>query len=138
VVILVPSNPPVIVPSDPAGGNAAAAAVQTKKYLQITNNTGSRLQVFALYLGEDDKGQGVWLPAADKDGANQPITATLEPGEAYTLTSSDSAKVLTSRVRVWAKTDSKQWMKYQGEDLVLVDKPYQAVQPAVFPLQFGN
>ena len=112
--------------------------MQTKKYLQVTNNTGSRLQIFALYLDEDDKGQGAWLPAADKDGANQPITATLEPGETYTLATGDGSKVLTGRVRVWAKTESKQWMKYQTEDLVLVDKPYPAGQPAAFPLQFGN
>ncbi|HLW68798.1 MAG TPA: hypothetical protein VKS79_26005 [Gemmataceae bacterium] len=137
IVVVTPPAPPVIVGSDPLAGNNAAA-LQTQKYLQVTNNTASRLQVFALYLGDDGKGQGAWLPAPDKDGANQPITATLEPGETYTLVASDSTKVLTSRVRVWAKTDSKQWLKYQSEDLVLVDKPYQADRPGTFPMQFGQ
>ena len=66
IVVLTPPAPPVIAADDPLLAGNDAAAMQTKKYLQITNNTGRRLQVFALYLGEDDKGQGMWLPA---DGA---------------------------------------------------------------------
>jgi hypothetical protein len=132
-----PSPPPVIVTGDPSATNGAAA-MQTKRFLQVTNNTGSRLQIFALYWSEDDNGTGTWLPAADMDGANQPISATLEPGDTYKLAAADSTKVLTSRVRVWAKTDSKQWMKYQSEDLVLVDRPYQADKPTIFPMQFGQ
>jgi len=29
-------------------------------------------------------------------------------------------------------------MKYQLEDLILVERPYQANEPATFPLQFGE
>jgi len=137
VVLTLPSAPTVIVSSDPASGNDGTA-MQTKKYLQVKNNTGSRLEICAMYLSANDKGKSVWLPEADEDGENQPVTATVEPGQTYTLAASDGTKVLTSRVHIWAKTDAKQWMKYQNEDLVLVDKPYRSAKPAVYAMQFGQ
>jgi len=136
-VIVAAPQPPVIITVSPTPDDSSVA-VQTMKYVKVKNNADTKLQVFALYLGQDEKGKGVWLPAADKNGANQPMNTTLEPGQEVTLAVNDSDKVLTSRVRIWAQTDSKQWLKYQSEDLVLVDKPYKADKPDTFAMQFGK
>jgi hypothetical protein len=128
------SVPLVVLPS----ADVPTAAWQNKKFLQVKNNTSGVMQISLAYLGESGNGQATWMPAAGSDGVNQPLTFTLAPGQESLLSLTASEKLLTSRVRIWAQTATKSWMKYQAEDLILVDRPYQAGQPAIFPLQFGE
>jgi hypothetical protein len=117
----------------PSGGKEAAA-LQGEKYLQVKNASGKAMQVSLVYVADDGNGQGAWVPG---DG-EKPLTFTLKAGETVVLTTPDGAAIHTSRVRVWAETDAQQWLAYQSKDLVLVDQPYQASQPATFPLVFGG
>ena len=92
---------------------------QTERYLRIKNETTQPLNVFIQYRkpkGED----WVWFPADPKKSA-QAITQVVPPG-AETMAEVDQDPILTSRVRLWAKsaTGGTQWLEYKDQDLWLV------------------
>lgn len=135
VVVVVPSpvavdpTPLVISPT----GTKDALAWQNDMYLEAKNASAIPMQVSLMYVGTNEKGEGVWLPGAKE----KPLTFTLKAGETVVLTGPDGGAIRSSRIRVWAETEAQQWFEFQAKDLVLVEKPYQAVQPTTFPLVFA-
>jgi hypothetical protein len=128
------SAPLIVTPS----ADVPTSTRQDKKYLRVKNNSAGPMQISLVYLDESGDNQAAWMPAAGPDGINQPLTFNLERGQESLLSLRGTDRLLTSRVRIWAKSGTKSWMKYRDEDLVLVDRPYEAEQPATFPLQFGD
>jgi hypothetical protein len=134
VVIAEPSGT-VILPSTDA---PVALPWQTKKYLRVKNNTGAELRVSLVYLADDGAGNSAWMPAANKEGANEPVSYVFKPGEESLLAVPNAGNILTNRVRIWATSDTKKWLQHQKEDLVLVNEAYRAESPTTHPFVFGN
>jgi hypothetical protein len=96
------------------------AVLQTQRYLKIKNETNEILTVFVQYRTEVQPDEWVWLPADPKKSTNA-VTQQVLPGkEIYAEV--DKNRILSSRVRLWAKANSKgtEWLEYKDQDLWLV------------------
>lgn len=123
--IVIRPAPSLLNPALPAGslyggfipGNASAAVPQMERYVRLENKTDEKLAVSLLYRTRDEQGRWVWLP--DAPGGERVMNFTLGPGQVLDLTN----KVSASRIRVWARSASRNWSDFQDKDLLLVPEP---------------
>jgi hypothetical protein len=101
---------------DDRGDSAPAPVKQTRRFLRVINNTKEELTVYVQYRTLTADNQFAWLPAPD-----QAATWTIQAGGAYYL-SVKGVKIDASRVRIWAKSATGQWLKYKTQDLWLVSE----------------
>jgi len=122
-------------------------APHTQRYLKIKNDTKDTLTIYVQYRTQDKSEQWVWLPANPTQSA-QAVTQSLAPGK-ETLAEVEKNPILSSRVRLWAKSTSggAQWLEYKDHDLWLVpevdrDKPkdhiYYAPKTETFVFAFKS
>jgi hypothetical protein len=89
------------------------------RFLRVANASDEEITVFVRYYMQDQDGDWNWYPAAPQEDV-EPLTVTLEPGQASDITDS-GWRVNASKVRVWATSASgKQWRKFRDANLTLV------------------
>jgi hypothetical protein len=94
---------------------AAPIAYQYEKLLVVKNDTKEEVQFFILYHTV----AGGWAPSSP-DKVEQVVAVGLKPGEAYIL--NDGMKHLSAnKIRIWAKSATKEWRDHFASDLWLVD-----------------
>jgi hypothetical protein len=101
-------------------GKRQQGTKQTQRFLKIRNETNEPILIHFQYRtqrGED----WVWFPADPKKSAESATLQIPPLKEAYAEV--DQNRVLSSRVRLWAKSTSKsgtEWLEYKDQDLWLV------------------
>jgi hypothetical protein len=91
---------------------------QTCRYLRVTNATREKITVWIQYRTQDDRGRWAWYPANPK-GSERAVRVALDPGETVDLTD-QGWRVSASRIRFWARSQSRQWVTFKEADLWLV------------------
>jgi hypothetical protein len=134
-------SPPVVVAEAPSAEQEEPEAVtQTRRYLKVKNDTGSKLTVWLHYRTLTTGDEWKWFP---KDG-RKAVRYELDPGE-ETYLCHEGWKVNASRVRIWAETASGEQMdEYKDQDLWLVpedeegERSYSAPQMEDFTFAFSS
>jgi hypothetical protein len=94
------------------------AVEQTQRYLQLKNDSGSKLKVWLQYHTLGAKNTWSWVPA-DPATSDKTLTFELEAGqEGYVQ--QQGKKITANRVRLWAKSETGQWLEFKDTDLWLV------------------
>jgi hypothetical protein len=117
---------------------------QTRRYLQLKNDTGSKLTVYLQYRTQTDKGDWQWFPA-DPRQSTEALRFELAAGQ-ETYLEDNGWTINASRVHIWAVADGgDQWSEYKDKDLWLVPEFDQAgnhyyLAPAMetYPHTFGR
>src|SRR5262249_21329331 len=100
------------------GGDAGNAAnAYDTRFLRLKNATGENLSVFVQYYTLNDQNEWVWLP--NPPGGERVIEFQIEDG-ADTNLFVDGWRLNANRVRIWARSGTKQWDGYRDRDLELV------------------
>src|SRR5262245_5535428 len=131
-----------VTPSCPASPESEPVVqMQTRRFLQVTNETGENLTVCVQYRTVTDQNNWRWYPA-DPSASAEALVYELAPGATAYL-EDEGWQIRASRVRIWAVAASGQaWMQYRGEDLWLVPETHNGIQcyPApemeTFPFTF--
>jgi len=96
-----------------------SAPLQTKRYLRVSNLTGETLLVNVQWAE-----------------INQPLTWTIKPDQVTYLAIND-VPLAASQVRIWARSERRQWNTNKDEDLVLVPTPYRSDRLDTFTYDFN-
>jgi tetratricopeptide (TPR) repeat protein len=102
------------------------------KHLRVANRTGERLTVSLQYETLDASGQWVWKSRI----AGQPGQAyTLEAGQELDI--HDGNRIAARRVRIWAVSDTRQWLRDRDQDVWLLRGTYRLrnLQTLVYTFQ---
>jgi hypothetical protein len=112
---VVTSESPISVTEGPS---EQAPVVQVSRLLRFKNETGEKLKIFVQYNGLTENGEWDWFPTAPTTKAKA-LEFTVEPGE-ETYFFDGERPIDASRVRIWAESSGKKWLRYKNEDLWLV------------------
>jgi hypothetical protein len=102
---------------DSSDGEAEKAVPQTKRFLKVKNDTGTRVTVVLQYRAKQG-GSWVWLPAAP--GASAKAVSFEVPAGKELYLAVGGERIAASRVRLWAFSSETEWDDYRNRDLWLV------------------
>lgn len=124
-----------------AGESDTGLLSQTRRYLHVKNNTGEQLAVYLQFRAPDERGEWIWLPA-NPGASREALTFELAAGQEGPLEYS-GAPISASRVRIWAESASRKWVKFHDQDLWLVSevdadgqRVYYSAAMETFPFTF--
>jgi hypothetical protein len=96
---------------------SSATALQTTRYLRLANARDEPVTVSLQYCTQTEDGSTIWVPGLP--GADDTITFDMPPGA--TLDANDGDwRINASRVRIWAKSPTTDWLTFRTTDLWLV------------------
>lgn len=93
------------------------SAWQTTRSLRVANATKEKVTVYVRVRAQNDDEEWVWYPG--QPGGDKVLAYDLKPGQTLDLTD-QGWKVNGSRVRLWAKSASRQYAAFRDKDLWLV------------------
>ena len=105
------------------GVEDAASVPQNTRYIRLSNGTDKAATFYIMYATYKTDGTLSWVPSAPVEGEDPdesmltPIT--VEAGEAYDLMDGDWP-VNARLMRVWARNEDCEWVRYRGIDFDLV------------------
>jgi hypothetical protein len=103
---------------DGAGSIGEKSIPQTRRFLQVKNDSDAPFTVMVQYRSKTEDGLWVWVPAAPEE-SQKALRFQVAPGQAMYL-EVNGKRLATSRVRLWAVSARKSWNDYRTTDLWLV------------------
>ncbi|MBI3410372.1 MAG: hypothetical protein HY040_18700 [Planctomycetes bacterium] len=97
---------------------SAETTFQVERQLKVVNETKEEVEFFIL-MHTLDEGKWSWEPAAP-GSPKETISFVLAPGEAFVV-GEDNELFTANKIRIWAKSATKEWRQYEGTDLWLID-----------------
>ena len=109
---------------------------QTRRFLQVKNESDTPYTVLVQYRSKTEDGLWVWVPA-DPEESQKALRFQVAPGQAMYL-EVNGKRLATSRVRLWAVSAKKSWNEYRTTDLWLVPETDEAGEHVYMAPEVGT